>query len=93
MTLIKEGFLRSERSLIQTIGRAARHINGKVILYADNMTNSIKKAQQETNRRRQIQEKYNKINNINPKSIKKNIYDSLQESYDTKYLINEVVCN
>jgi len=69
----KEGFLRSHRSLIQTIGRAARNINGKVILYADKMTNSIKTALKETERRRKKQIAWNKENNIEPKSIIKNI--------------------
>ena len=69
----KEGFLRSHRSLIQTIGRAARNIDGKVILYADKMTNSIKTALQETERRRKKQIAWNKENNIEPKSIIKNI--------------------
>jgi excinuclease ABC subunit B len=69
----KEGFLRSHRSLIQTIGRAARNVNGKVILYADNMTNSIKTALKETERRRNKQIKWNTVNNIKPKSIIKNI--------------------
>ena len=69
----KEGFLRSHRSLIQTIGRAARNINGKVILYADKMTNSIKTALKETERRRKKQISWNKENNIEPKSIIKNI--------------------
>ena len=67
----KEGFLRSERSLIQTIGRAARNLEGKAILYADKKTKSIEKALQETDRRRKIQEKYNKKNNITATSIKK----------------------
>ena len=69
----KEGFLRSHRSLIQTIGRAARNINGKVILYADKITNSIKTALTETERRRNKQIKWNKENNIEPKSIIKDI--------------------
>lgn len=69
----KEGFLRSETSLIQTIGRAARNISGRVILYADNVTGSMKRAIDETNRRRKIQEDYNKKHNITPKTIKKNI--------------------
>ncbi|MEN8252032.1 MAG: helicase-related protein, partial [Patescibacteria group bacterium] len=69
----KEGFLRSEVSLIQTIGRAARNAEGRVILYADKITGSLEKAISETNRRREIQEKYNKENNITPKTIEKNI--------------------
>lgn len=69
----KEGFLRSETSLIQTIGRAARNVNGRVILYADNITNSIKKAVAITNNRREIQIAYNKKNHITPQTIKKNI--------------------
>ena len=74
----KEGFLRSKTSLIQTIGRAARNANGKVILYADNETNSIKEALEETNRRRNKQIDWNKKNNIKPKTIKKNIKDLLE---------------
>ena len=73
----KEGFLRSERSLIQTIGRAARNAEGRVIMYADNMTDSMMKAITETNRRRAIQEKYNKENNIVPKTIIKEIYETI----------------
>ena len=67
----KEGFLRSETSLIQTIGRAARNVDGKVILYADKETKSIKKAIKETERRRKIQLEYNKKNKIDAKSVKK----------------------
>ncbi len=69
----KEGFLRSETSLIQTIGRAARNVDGRVLLYADKITGSLKKAIDETNRRRDIQKQYNKANNITPKTILKNI--------------------
>lgn len=69
----KEGFLRSETSLIQTIGRAARNVDGRVILYADRITDSIRKAQSETTRRRKIQQEYNKKNNITPQTIKKQI--------------------
>ena len=75
----KEGFLRSETSLIQTIGRAARNIEGKVILYADNMTGSMKKAISETERRRKIQLEYNKKHNITPKTIIKKIHSITDE--------------
>ena len=81
----KEGFLRSERSLIQTIGRAARNLDGKVILYADKKTKSINKAIEETNRRRDIQLKYNKKNNINATTIKKEINDVLESVYEKDY--------
>ena len=74
----KEGFLRSKTSLIQTIGRAARNINGKVILYADTQTQSIKLALEETNRRREKQIKWNNKNNIKPTTIKKNVKDLLE---------------
>ncbi len=75
----KEGFLRSETSLIQTIGRAARNVDGRVILYADHMTNSLEKAIGETNRRRAIQVAYNIEHNITPQTIKKNIKDITEE--------------
>ena len=78
----KEGFLRSERSLIQTIGRAARNVNGRVIMYADELTDSMEKAIKETNRRRAIQEEYNKINNIKPQSIQKDIRDVVKATFD-----------
>jgi len=81
----KEGFLRSERSLIQTIGRAARNVEGKAILYADKKTQSIEKAIQETNRRRKLQLDYNKKNNINATSIKKGITDILESIYEKDY--------
>ena len=74
----KEGFLRSERSLIQTIGRAARNTEGTVIMYADELTDSMEKAIKETNRRRAIQEKYNIEHNIIPKTIKKSVRDSIK---------------
>ena len=74
----KEGFLRSERSLIQTIGRAARNTEGTVIMYADELTDSMEKAIRETNRRRAIQEAYNKEHNIIPKTIKKSVRDSIK---------------
>ncbi|WP_415284384.1 excinuclease ABC subunit UvrB [Candidatus Pelagibacter sp. Uisw_130] len=82
----KEGFLRSETSLVQTIGRAARNLEGRVILYADKETKSIKKAIQETDRRRAIQVAYNKKHNIDAVSIKKEISDVLQNVYDKDYL-------
>ena len=71
----KEGFLRSERSLIQTIGRAARNLNGKCILYADRITDSMQKAMGETNRRRGIQDEFNKANGITPKGVQKRVMD------------------
>ena len=73
----KEGFLRSERSLIQTIGRAARNTDGTVIMYADELTDSMEKAISETNRRRKIQEEYNIKHNIVPKTIKKSVRDTI----------------
>ncbi len=74
----KEGFLRSERSLIQTIGRAARNTEGKVIMYADELTESMEKAITETNRRRKIQSEYNKAHGITPKTIQKSIRDTIK---------------
>lgn len=80
----KEGFLRSERSLIQTIGRAARNEHGKVIMYADEITDSMKAAIEETKRRRQIQEEYNKQHQITPHTIKKKIRDLISISKPVK---------
>lgn len=73
----KEGFLRSERSLIQTIGRAARNTDGTVIMYADELTDSMEKAISETNRRRKIQEDYNQKHGITPKTIQKSVRDNI----------------
>lgn len=89
----KEGFLRSERSLIQTIGRAARNTEGKVIMYADELTESMEKAISETNRRRKIQQEYNKEHGITPKTIQKSVRDvikaSIIENAETKYNISK----
>jgi len=82
----KEGFLRSETSLIQTIGRAARNIEGKVILYADKKTKSIEKAILETNRRRKKQLEYNKKNKIDAKTVQKEISDILESVYEKDYI-------
>ena len=84
----KEGFLRSDRSLIQTIGRAARNINGRCILYGDNITGSMKRAMDETSRRRDIQMQYNKDNDIQPVSIKKDIRQALDED---SYIENDAL--
>ena len=77
----KEGFRRSARSLIQTAGRAARNINGTVILYADTITDSMRQTIEETNRRRAIQERYNSEHDITPESIQKDIVDIIEREY------------
>lgn len=89
----KEGFLRSERSLIQTIGRAARNTDGRVIMYADELTESMEKAISETNRRRSIQEEYNKKNGITPQTIRKSVRDVIKativEDIEDEYSISK----
>jgi excinuclease ABC subunit B len=82
----KEGFLRSERSLIQTCGRAARNIRGQVILYADQVTGSMARAIQESRRRRQIQLEYNERHHITPASIQKTVEDILASPYEADYV-------
>ena len=74
----KEGFLRSEQALIQTIGRAARHVDGRVLMYGDNVTDSMRRAIDETNRRRAIQQQYNEEHGITPQTIQKKIDDGLR---------------
>jgi excinuclease ABC subunit B len=83
----KEGFLRSEKSLIQTFGRTARNVNGHVILYADKMTGSMDQAILETNRRRGIQEEYNKVHRITPQTVKKSIRNILASMYEADYFM------
>ena len=87
----KEGFLRSERALIQTCGRAARNVNGRVIFYADEITGSMKRAIDECERRREIQREYNNVNNITPVSIRKNIDNILLSAYEADYVTVPVV--
>jgi len=84
----KEGFLRSERSLIQTIGRAARNVNGTVLMYADKVTDSMQKAMDETNRRRTIQLAYNEANNITPQTISKPIPDTIRITADSERAVD-----
>jgi len=82
----KEGFLRSARSLIQTIGRAARNVNGTVILYADTVTDSMRRAIDETDRRRALQEKYNREHGITPQTVRKAIQESLIDVCEADYV-------
>lgn len=87
----KEGFLRSETSLIQTIGRTARNVNAEVILYADQVTNSMERAMQETERRRKLQLEYNEAHGITPATIQKAIRRGIEEEIDARRMVREVV--
>jgi len=89
----KEGFLRDQRSLIQIIGRAARNIDSKVVLYADNITASIKRAIDETNRRRDLQIEFNKKHNIKPQTIIKPVKEKIVEIKDIKYVPKKEIPN
>ncbi len=87
----KEGFLRSDVSLIQIAGRAARNVNGRVIMYADKMTDAMKKAISETSRRRNIQIEYNQQNNITPQTVQKEIREGIEKWRSAQELVSEAV--
>ena len=87
----KEGFLRSDVSLIQIAGRAARHLHGKVLMYADKVTDSMKRAIDETARRRKIQEEYNRKHGVTPTSIQKEIREGIEKYRQAEELVSEVV--
>src|SRR5262249_47696746 len=87
----KEGYLRSERSLIQTIGRAARNINGRVLMYGDKVTDSMRRAIEETQRRRRIQAAYNETYAITPQSVKKALGSPLVKVYEADYVTVPIV--